>query len=208
MDFWESSLNKDSRIRTSIIKKLFCRCTRSLPMFIFLIKSSYFSLHTDLPIMQYKYFDHKWPFLKVRYLKKKFLFVVLILSINCSKHFQVQDHWGMVDTWMCADTAHQSRHGWVPKVLPALFSNQCSRKPPSPVRTGMRWDHLPSYFYMFLIACVPWDMFRGDSDPSGQKLVHFSPALHIQQLWLYAALLMSDQSKLHNHTHGHRKNIK
>lgn len=67
---------------------------------------------------------------------------------------------------MCADTAHSSRHSRSHKGLPVLFPNQCCRDPWPPIRVDMRWNHVLSFFYMFLTDCVYWDVFLWDSDPS------------------------------------------
>lgn len=109
----------------------------------------------------------------------------------------------MVGTWICADCPLFMP--WqIAQKPPSPSSHWCSREPWPPVRVDMRWNHWPSFFYVFLIDCVYWDVFLrgfGSFYPGSRAL---SSILHIKQLWIYvAALLTSDRT----HTHSHRKNI-
>ena len=47
----------------------------------------------------------------------------------------------------------------------AIHPNQYSREPRPPVRADVRWDHLPSVLYVFLISCVYWAVLLQGSRP-------------------------------------------
>ena len=110
----------------------------------------------------------------------------------------------MVGTWIFADCPLFMPRQFAQKP-PSPPSRQCSREPWPPVRVGMRWNHLPSFFYVFLIDCVYWDVFLwgfGSFYPGSHAL---SSILHIELSCGFMLLLCSPLTKascltVHIHT--------
>lgn len=116
----------------SIIKSLFYRHTGSLSVFIFLkkeIRSPHLFLHSDLPIKQDEYFNHRRPSLRKRYLMKT--------SLAYTPYSACLQQWMLrfkaVSAWclygMNEDSAFLPLLGRLHRGLTSLLPHQCPRQP-------------------------------------------------------------------------------
>lgn len=149
-------------------------------------------MHSDLPIKQDEYFNHRRPSLRKRYLMKT--------SLACTPYSACLWQWMLrfkaASAWWLYRMSEESAF------LPLLGR----LPPPSPVpqtaRDGPVFHSLSAHLWL----SVPRLCYCDYSEPLGPERVLNSPVLHSQQPWLYVtAFLTSDQSRLPNHTQPQEK---